>query len=63
MDEKMFLLGSMLKDRVSGFVGMVTARCQYLGAGDRYQLTATSADKGTEVQCEWFDGGRLQEVE
>lgn len=52
-------LGKPARDRVSGFTGIITARCEYLYAGAQYQITAPS--NGGEFNApQWFDEGRVE---
>ena len=53
----MVKLGSTVKDRVTGFVGTVTVRCEYLDGDARCGVSPLSADGA--LKDHWFDEGRL----
>lgn len=55
----MIELGKKAKDRITGFEGIVTGRCQYLTSNDQYSLTPKAA-AGVLGKAEWFDEGRLE---
>lgn len=46
-------LGDKVKSKVSGFGGIITAKCEYLYADPQYQVTAPMAVDG-EVRDRWF---------
>lgn len=52
------MLGKKVKDIVSGFSGIATARCEYLNGCVQYQLEAPLSKTG-ERKKEWFDEGQL----
>ena len=65
MDEKMkkfkFELGDTLDDTVTGYTGVATARCEYLGVENaRYCLENMENGKPVEV---WFDENRLRKCD
>jgi hypothetical protein len=52
-------LGSRVKDTVTGFTGIATARCEYLHSNARVQIEAHTDNKASEA---WFEEPRLVEV-
>jgi hypothetical protein len=55
-----FALGARVRDRVSGFVGTVTACCVDLDGGARVQVTGTVGDQGFGAErIGWFAESRL----
>lgn len=55
-------LGSEVKDKVSGFAGVVISRTEYLNACIRYgvQPKKTQKENGKPAEAEWFDENQLQ---
>ncbi len=54
------VLGAPVRDRVTGFAGVVTACCVYLAQEDRYLVSASFALKGELPQEAWYPPGRLE---
>ncbi len=54
-------LGAKVRDRVSGWVGIATARYEYLNGCERYELSGT--DKDGKPEAFVFDVQQLQVVE
>lgn len=52
-------LGDGAKDSVSGFVGTLTGRCEYLHGSTQLQITATQVNNDNEVVSNWFDESRV----
>jgi hypothetical protein len=49
-------LGSIAKDRISGFTGVVSARHEYLTGCDKIDITPLGLDKdGLPHKSQWFD--------
>ena len=58
----MVKLGERVQDKISGFVGVVTGRAQYI-SGCSQALVAPSVDKdGNFKDGNWFDEQRLEVV-
>ena len=57
----MFDTGAILKDRVTGFTGVVMCRTEYSTGCKHYGLASRKIPKGTEKLSEWeyFDESRL----
>ncbi len=51
--------GQVLKDRVSGFQGVVIARTEYSTGCRHYGLCSQELHDGKPVDWEWFDESRL----
>lgn len=51
-------LGQRVKDTVTGFSGVITARCEYLTGCIQYSVTAEKLENGDSRQ-NWFDEDRL----
>lgn len=54
----MIELGAKAKDRITGFVGIVTGRASYLTGCDQYLINPPAKD-GALVESQWFDEQRL----
>lgn len=55
----MIELGSKVKDRITGFEGIVTGRCEYI-SGCNQALVAPPVDKeGKHRDSQWYDEQRL----
>ncbi len=53
-------LGDKAKDALTGFTGIVTARCDYLTGCVQFKVTPKSLSKdGKPDDGEWFDESRL----
>lgn len=53
-------LGASVKDRVSGFAGIITARYEYLNGCERYEVS--SADKDGKPESFVFDSQQIEVV-
>lgn len=56
-------MGIEAEDRVTGFVGVITGKAQYLDGTQRCQLTPTMSDSGSLRDAEWFDSFRIKATE
>jgi hypothetical protein len=60
--EKMTIkLGKKVKDKITGFEGIVTGVASYLYGCDQYLVTPPAKD-GAKVDAYWFDEGRLEVI-
>lgn len=59
----MIQLGSLVRDSVTGFSGMATARTVYLYGCVRITVPPTALHDGSPVADEWFDEQRIEVVE
>lgn len=64
-DEKIFKfqLGDKLKDRITGYEGLVTARHQYLNGCKRYTLDRPLDKDGKVQEAQWFDEAILSFID
>lgn len=58
----MFEMGFTLKDKITGFKGVVAGRCEYITGCDQY-LVQPKTDNGKWVDSRWLDENRLEAVE
>lgn len=62
MDRKQkFPLGITVKDKITGFSGIITGLARYITGCDQY-LVQPEAKNGDYKEGRWFDEGRLVEV-
>lgn len=48
-------------DKITGFSGVITAKCDYMYGCAQYLLTPTDLDKEKKlIEGHWFDIGRVQ---
>ena len=59
MGSFLFSMNETVKDKVSGFSGIVTARCEYSHEPSYYRITSQD---GTGKE-EWYLEGRLEKVD
>jgi hypothetical protein len=52
--------GKKGKDKVTGFEGMITAKCNYMYGCSQYLLTPKIDKDGKKLDGEWFDEGRVE---
>lgn len=55
----MIELGSNVKDSITGFAGVATARTVYLNGCVQIGVTATGLTDGKIIEDQWIDEGRL----
>lgn len=53
-------LGKKGKDKITGFSGIITARCDYLYGCVQYGVTPPLDKDGKKQSTEWFDEGRIE---
>jgi len=56
----MITLGSKVRDRVTGFEGVATARCEELTSCVSYAVQPPSLQEGKVPERHWFDEPRLE---
>ena len=54
--------GLEARDKVTGFVGIVTGRCEYLYGCNQWCLTPKVDKEGKRQDVQWFDEGRLEVI-
>lgn len=52
-------LGTEVTDQITGFKGMVTARCQYITGCNQYLVQPKVKKAGDFVESQWFDEDRV----
>jgi len=58
-----FELGEILKDKITGFQGVVMGRTEYFTECTHYGLACQTLKDGKPMDWEWFDETRLAHVE
>jgi len=53
-------LGKKAKDKITGFKGIMTAKCIYLYGCTQYCLNPEVNKEGKRQEPEWFDEGRIE---
>ncbi|MFN3624415.1 MAG: hypothetical protein ACK4TP_10170 [Hyphomicrobium sp.] len=56
----MIQLGSRGRDRITGFAGVVTGRCEYLTGCHQVMLAPRVGDDGAFKEPHWFDEQRIE---
>ena len=57
-----FELGARCVDRVTGYVGQVVSRADYVGGVNRYGIQGVLNEDGSVPTEQWVDEGRLEQV-
>ena len=55
-------LGDVATDSITGFTGVVVARCEYLTGCTQWRLQPKGLQDGKIIQGEWFDEMRVAVV-
>lgn len=58
----MFKLGWTLRDKITGFEGIVTGRCEYISGCHQVLLVPKVDEKGGHREGHWFDESRCDRV-
>ncbi|GAI75720.1 unnamed protein product, partial [marine sediment metagenome] len=62
-EKSMVKLGDVVRDTVSGFIGVATGKSEYLNGCVRYCLEPMKlTDKGDLIESHWFDKQQLEVV-
>jgi hypothetical protein len=56
------VLGSKVRDRITGFEGEVTARTTYLYGLDRLCVEPRVTSEGKGLEGQWFEAERLEQL-
>jgi len=56
-------IGAIVRDKITGFVGMATAKTSYITGCDRYYLTPSVDKDGKCPDGKYFDEGTLEVIE
>ncbi len=59
MTQELSLLGSRVRDRITGFTGVATGRAEYLDRGVRYLISPPLDKDGKYVEPLWFPANQL----
>lgn len=61
--KKRFEFGNAVVDNISGFCGIVVARCESMTGPDRYEVQPTAIDNGNKMpESVWLDVDRLESL-
>ena len=52
--------GQKVREKITGFEGIITGTCFYLTGCNQYLVTAKVADMSKEPVAMWYDEGRLE---
>lgn len=55
-------LGSVVQDTITGFMGTITARTEYLHSNTRVCVESKELHEGKPIEGQWFDESRLQQL-
>jgi len=53
-------LGLKAKDKITGFTGILTARCQFLTGCNRYCIQPTNLKNGSPIDSLYFDEDQIE---
>lgn len=53
-------LGKKAKDKITGFEGILTARCEFLTGCNRYCIQPTELKDGKPIDSIYFDEAQIQ---
>jgi hypothetical protein len=53
-------LGKRAKDKITGFSGILTARCEYLTGCNRYCIQPTDLQDGKPIDGLYFDEAQIE---
>ena len=53
-------LGTKIKDNITGFVGFLTARCEYINGCVQYEITPETLKDGVPQKEYWLDEQRVE---
>ena len=55
--------GDKVRERVTGFTGIITGAVSYITGCNQHLVTAKAKDENSEAKAQWYDDGRLELVE
>jgi hypothetical protein len=55
-------LGTLAKDKITGFSGIITARCEFLTGCSRYCIQPTELKDGKPIDSLYFDEAQIEIV-
>jgi hypothetical protein len=53
-------LGLTAKDKITGFNGVITSRCEFLTGCNRYCIQPTALNNGVPFESIYFDEGQIE---
>ena len=56
-------LGQRVKDKVSGFIGIAVAECEYLNGCIQFHVSPPVDENGNERKDQWIDAAQLEIVD
>ncbi len=56
------MLGKKVRDKVTGFCGICTGKCEYLYGCAQFNIVPAVGDDGKLGDAQWFDEGRIEIV-
>ncbi len=56
-------LGQKIQDSITGFIGVVTGRCEYITGCHQVLVQPPVKDDGDFVESRWFDEDRAQIID
>lgn len=58
-----FTNGDSVREKITGFSGIITGTCFYLTGCNQYLITAKPKDEFSEPIALWYDEGRIELLE
>lgn len=62
-DDDKISLGTKVKDRITGFAGVLMGRTEYLYCNESVLVQSEEMVDGKPGPSVWFDSGRIQRIE
>jgi hypothetical protein len=56
-------LGDVVRDRISGFTGVVTSRTEYLNGCVRWAVSPQQLHEGKPIEAQYFDEEQIEAVD
>lgn len=60
--KKEFKMGDEVKDKITGFQGIITGHAKYFTGCDQFIIQPKCDKPGTYPEANWFDEGRVEFV-
>ncbi|TAM96257.1 MAG: hypothetical protein EPN45_21200 [Rhizobiaceae bacterium] len=57
------ILGSRVRDKITGFTGIVTGRCEYISGCNQALVAPSAKEDGTLPDSHWVDEQRLDRLD
>lgn len=58
-----FSNGDTVKEKITGFTGVITGTCFYITGCNQYLITGKPKDEYSQAEALWYDEGRIELVE